>query len=286
VTIWASAGRETDATKEARSHERYTPGPIRNQDTSIFELVLKDPGPSVRAKGESALSAKILPPHWNQKPGYSTSNWSYWRPNYKRDSPLVKGLPTSGSGVKSTTTPIPLESKVSTSSAASSQLESFLLVRWASRRPRDLLELLDRLNPTISELTQAVEQEVEKCPEEQRLNTHPGVGAPTALAFVLIIGKAERFRCRKQVASYLGLVPLGDSGGNRQRLGHITKQGSFDVVLLAGGSGRGNESEIAFFYESMPKCARKRLTPATLVREAFSANNGGNKCNYHQVRPV
>ena len=28
------------------------------------------------------------------------------------------------------------------------------------------------------------------------------------LAFVLILGKAERFRCGKQVASYLGLVPL------------------------------------------------------------------------------
>jgi len=28
------------------------------------------------------------------------------------------------------------------------------------------------------------------------------------LAFVLILGKAERSRCGKQVASYLGLVPL------------------------------------------------------------------------------
>jgi transposase len=30
----------------------------------------------------------------------------------------------------------------------------------------------------------------------------------TALAFVLIIGKADRFQRGKQVASYLGLVPL------------------------------------------------------------------------------
>src|ERR1039457_890608 len=73
------------------------------------------------------------------------------------------------------------------------QLESFQLAPWASRRRRDLLELLDRLNPTIAELSQAIEQEVEKCPEAQRLRTHPGVGALTALAFVLIIGKAERF---------------------------------------------------------------------------------------------
>jgi len=32
------------------------------------------------------------------------------------------------------------------------QLESFRLAPWASRRRRDLLELLDRLNPTIAEL--------------------------------------------------------------------------------------------------------------------------------------
>jgi transposase len=106
------------------------------------------------------------------------------------------------------------------------QLESFRLAPWASRRRHDLLELLDRLNPTIGALSQAIEQEVEKCPEAQRLRTHPGVGPLTALAFVLIIGKPDRFECGKQIASYLGLVPLEDSSGNRRRLGHITKQGN------------------------------------------------------------
>ena len=62
--------------------------------------------------------------------------------------------------------------------------------------------------------------------------THPGVGALTALAFVLIIGNVERFHCGKQVASYLGLVPLEKSSGNRRRLGHITKQGSSMVRFL------------------------------------------------------
>src|ERR1700726_1705649 len=110
--------------------------------------------------------------------------------------------------------------------AGREQLEAFRLAPWASRRRHDLLELLDRLNPTITELTQTIEQEVEKCPEAQRLRTHPGVGPLTALAFVLIIGRADRFQCGKQIASYLGLVPLEDSSGNRRRLGHITKQGN------------------------------------------------------------
>ena len=112
------------------------------------------------------------------------------------------------------------------------QLESFALAPWASRRRHDLLELLDRLNPSIAELTQAIEREVENYPEAQRLRTHPGVGVLTALAFVLILGDAERFHCGKQVASYLGLVPLEDSSGNRRRLGHITKQGSSIVRFL------------------------------------------------------
>src|SRR5215467_13179697 len=106
------------------------------------------------------------------------------------------------------------------------QLESFRLAPWANRRRQDLLELLDRLRRTIAELGQAIEQEAENCPEARRLMTHPGVGALTALAFVLIIGNAKRFQCGKQVAAYLGLVPLEKSSGNRRRLGHITKQGS------------------------------------------------------------
>jgi transposase len=110
--------------------------------------------------------------------------------------------------------------------AGREQLEAFKLAPWASQRRRDLLELLDRLNPTIAELSQAIEKEVQKCPAAQRLRTHPGVGSLTALAFVLIIGKADRFQCGKQIACYLGLVPLEKSSGNQRRLGHITKQGN------------------------------------------------------------
>jgi transposase len=110
--------------------------------------------------------------------------------------------------------------------AGREQLESFRLAPWASRRRHDLLELLDRLNPTLAELSQAIEQEVDRCPEAQRLRTHPGVGSLTALACVLIIGTPERFGSGKPIASYLGLVPSEESSGDRRRLGHITKQGN------------------------------------------------------------
>jgi transposase len=106
------------------------------------------------------------------------------------------------------------------------QLEKLPLAPWASRRRKDLLELLDRMNPIIEELTRAVEQEARKRPEVQRLVTHPGVEPITALAFVLIIGTPQRFPCGKQIGSYVGLIPEEDSSAGHQRLGHITKQGS------------------------------------------------------------
>ena len=43
----------------------------------------------------------------------------------------------------------------------------------------------------------------------RQLSTHPGVGPLTALAFELVIGTPERFGCAEQIASYVGLVPLG-----------------------------------------------------------------------------
>ena len=53
-----------------------------------------------------------------------------------------------------------------------------------------------------------------------------GVGPVTGLAFVLTLGPASRFARGKQVARYFGLIPSEASSGGRQRLGHISKQGS------------------------------------------------------------
>ena len=106
------------------------------------------------------------------------------------------------------------------------QLEKLALAPWASRRRRELLELLDRLNPTIEELSAAVGREVRKRPEAMRLLTHPGVGPLTALAYVLIIGTPMRFQCGKQIGTYVGMIPCEESSARKQRLGHISKQGN------------------------------------------------------------
>jgi len=106
------------------------------------------------------------------------------------------------------------------------ELEKLPLAPWASRRRRELLELLDRLDPSIEELSKAVEREARKQPDVLRLMTHPGVGALTALAFVLIIGTTERFQRGKQIGTYVGMIPSEDSSAGKQRLGHISKQGN------------------------------------------------------------
>jgi len=106
------------------------------------------------------------------------------------------------------------------------ELQKLSLAPWASRRRQELLELLDRIDPVIEELTTAAEREARKRPEVARLMTHPGVGPLTALAYVLIIGTPERFQRGKQVGTYVGLIPSEDSSAGKQRLGHISKQGS------------------------------------------------------------
>jgi len=112
------------------------------------------------------------------------------------------------------------------SKAGRAQFAGLALAPWGARRRRDLLALLEELNPRIEELSAAIAQAAEQRPEAQRLMTHPGVGPITALAFVLILGTPARFACGKQVGSYLGLMPSEASSGGRQRLGHISKQGN------------------------------------------------------------
>jgi len=102
------------------------------------------------------------------------------------------------------------------------ELEKLSLAPWASRRRRELLELLHRLDPNIEELTAAVEQEARKRPDVLRLMTHRGVGPLTALAYVLIIGTAERFPRGKQIGTYVGMIPSDDSSVGKHTLNHAT----------------------------------------------------------------
>jgi transposase len=106
------------------------------------------------------------------------------------------------------------------------QLRGLPLRPYTRRRREELLGLLEGMEPEIAALDKAVEQEALARPEVRRLMTHPGVGPVTGLAYVLIIGDVSRFCRARKVASYIGLIPVEDSSADKQRLGHISKQGS------------------------------------------------------------
>src|SRR5258707_3250897 len=150
------------------------------------------------------------------------------------------------------------------------QLEKLALAPWGSRRRQELLELLDRMNPTIEELTAAVEQEANKRADALRLMTHPGVGPLTALAYVLIIGTPERFHCGKQIGTYVGMIPCEDSSARKQRLGHISKQGNsllrFLLVEAAQAAARSNP-EWRRRYTHLAMRLNKSLAKVTVGRK-------------------
>jgi transposase len=150
------------------------------------------------------------------------------------------------------------------------QLEKLSLAPWASRRRKELLELLDQLNPKIAELTAAVEQEAKKRPEVVLLMTHPGVGPLTGLVYVLVIGTPDRFPCGKKVGSYTGLIPSEDSSAGRQRLGHISKQGNtllrFLLVEAAQAAARYNPDWRRRYLHLMMR-REKRIAKVAMARK-------------------
>lgn len=105
-------------------------------------------------------------------------------------------------------------------------LADLAMMPHAARRRDELLPWVGTLDRQIAELDVLIFEEVRKRPAAVRLMTHPGVGPQTALATVLTLGDVSRFPDARKVGSYLGLVPAEYSSGGKQRLGHISKQGS------------------------------------------------------------
>lgn len=150
------------------------------------------------------------------------------------------------------------------------QLENLVLLPWANRRRAELLKLLDELEGSITALDAAVLQEAEARPAVRRLMTHPGVGPVTALAFTLTLGPAQRFRRGKQVASYFGLIPSEHSSGGKQRLGHISKQGSSFVrglLVEAAQSAVRHEPQLRREYQRLARQRCRALAKVAIARK-------------------
>ncbi len=112
------------------------------------------------------------------------------------------------------------------------ELESLPLGEWATRRRRELLAMLDRLDGSIAELDQAVAEQAARRPAAVRLMQQPGVGPLTGLALALAVGPIERFPNSHKLVSYFGLNPRERSSGGQQRWGAISQQGNSLVRFL------------------------------------------------------
>lgn len=114
----------------------------------------------------------------------------------------------------------------------SSDARSFA-AKAATAVPAGLGEALEPVLASIAELTEHIrrmDRKIEELaktryPETALLRQVHGVGALSALSYVLKLQSPKRFATSRQVGAYLGLVPArADSGASRPQL-RITKEG-------------------------------------------------------------
>lgn len=89
-----------------------------------------------------------------------------------------------------------------------------------------LLEEIDTLNRQVRRIEQELNQRARQTPAVTQLQSIPGVGIRTAEAVVAFLDDPHRFPNAKAVGRYFGLVPRQDQSGDKNRLGHITREGA------------------------------------------------------------
>ena len=88
-----------------------------------------------------------------------------------------------------------------------------------------LLDQVSQLNNQVEEIEKEIHQISKEDDRIKRLQTVPGIGVLTAVAFVATVEDASYFENADKLSSYFGLVPREFSSGDKQRFGGITKAG-------------------------------------------------------------
>lgn len=110
----------------------------------------------------------------------------------------------------------------------------------AEHIPQELKEALEPVVETIASLSdriKAYDKRIEQLAEEEYPETEllrrvKGVGALSALSFVLTLEDPGRFEKSRAVGAYLGLTPAKDQSGERDPQKRISKQGDEFVRKL------------------------------------------------------
>ena len=96
----------------------------------------------------------------------------------------------------------------------------------------DLLDQIWRLTERINALKKRIDVLSKEAAVSQRLQTMPGIGPIAALAIETFAPPMETFKCGRDFAAWLGLVPQQNSTGGKQRLGKTSKMGQRDIRRL------------------------------------------------------
>jgi transposase len=92
---------------------------------------------------------------------------------------------------------------------------------------KPLIDQIEQINAQIEVFNEQIEKMTEETfPEAQALVKVPGVGALTAVTFVLTVGDKQRFQNSRDVGSYIGLRPRRDQSGSHDPQLGITKAGN------------------------------------------------------------
>jgi transposase len=142
---------------------------------------------------------------------------------------------------------------------------------WPALGP--ILETIGSLTERIREYDRQLEMICqEHYPETNLLRQVEGVGALTALTFVLTLEDPYRFERSRSVGAYLGLVPARDHSGDRDPQKRISKEGDQMLRKLLVGSAHyilgpfGSDSDLRRHGEKIAsrgaKNAKKRAVVA------------------------
>ena len=109
----------------------------------------------------------------------------------------------------------------------------------------ECLDLLDQIVETTARIdakTKKIKELAVATDTARRLQTMPGIGPLIAFAIEAFAPAMETFRCGRNFAAWLCLVPRQHSSGGKERLGAVSKAGQADIrrLLIIGAMSRLN----------------------------------------------
>jgi len=97
---------------------------------------------------------------------------------------------------------------------------------------RPSLSLMPKLNEQLADIDGQMAKQERRDPRMDLLQSAPGVGIQTAVAFTALVDDVARFPKAHRLESYLGVVPSEWSSSERRIQGGITKRGDSRVRYL------------------------------------------------------